>query len=133
MAVGKLLILLFISNVYADDLENPKFFEYSASGFVNNLTTMTFGWFKTLDTEQKAAYDQAVTHAIMYAENGQTVKWQRGNAGGIAVPVMTWPTSMGYCRRIHVQARAYNIDKALSATACYDNSSDNWQWHTDKY
>lgn len=114
------------------DHEDPKFFEYTATGFVNGLSEMTFGYFKRLDPDQKAMYNQSVIHAVMYAENGQTVKWQRGNAGGLSVPVMTWPTSAGYCRRIHIKARAYNVDRTMSATACYDNTSDNWIWYTDK-
>lgn len=133
MAVGKLLILLSCSNAIAEQIDNPKFFEYKSSGFVNQLATLTFGWFKTLDDEQSAAYNQAVTHAVMYAEHGQKVKWQQGNAYGLAVPVTTWPSNGGYCRRIYIHARAYDVEKDMAVTACFDGVSDRWQWYNDKY
>ena len=133
MAVGKLLTLLLVSNAYAEDIGDPKFFEYQSAGFIDNLTEMSFGWFKSLDPKQRDMYHQSVIHAVMYAENGQKVQWQHNNAGGLAVPVMTWPVSNGYCRRIHIQARAYNVDKSMSATACFNDINNLWAWNTDKY
>jgi predicted HAD superfamily Cof-like phosphohydrolase len=58
----------------------------------------------------------------------KTVEWYKSNASGIAIPVMTWPNSSGYCRRLHIQTIAYNVEKTISRTACYNNSSRNWQW-----
>lgn len=127
-AVGKLLILLAASPAFAAEVDNPKFFEYRSGGFMNRLTDISFGWFKTLDDDQKEAYSQSITHAVMFAENGQGVSWYKRNASGVAVPVMTWPTGNGYCRRIHIQAIAYNVQKTMTATACFENSSDNWRW-----
>lgn len=129
MVVGKLLILLAVSlPSRAVEAQNPRFFEYRSGGFVNRLSDFTFGWFKTLDNEQKAVYTQSVTHAVMYAENGQAVSWYQDDASGVAMPVMTWPTGNGYCRRIHIQVIAYNVEKTMAATACFENSSDNWRW-----
>jgi hypothetical protein len=130
MVVGKLLTLLAISSssVYANDLNEPRFFEYRSGGFTNRLVDLTFGWFKTLDSEQKEAYHSTIHHAVMMAENGQRVTWYKNDASGIAVPVMTWPTGNGYCRRIHIQTIAYNVEKTMSATACYDNAHTNWRW-----
>jgi surface antigen len=120
-------------NAPAVEAENPKFFEYRAGGFTNRLVDITFGWFKTLNNEQKEAYHSAVNHAIMYSDNGQSVQWYRGNASGYAVPVMTWPISNGYCRRVHIQAIAYGIEKTMTATACLDDINNRWQWQSDKY
>jgi surface antigen len=130
MVVGKLLILAATSSsAFANnDINNPRFFEYRGGSFINELITVSFGWFKTLSTDQKDAYTQAVTHAVMYAENGKEVVWYKGDASGVAVPVMTWPNGSGYCRRIHVQVIAYNTEKIMSQTACYSNASTNWQW-----
>jgi len=129
MAVGRLLILLVISQpVLAGDISDPRFFSYRSGSFVNNLIDISFGWFRTLDKEQKVAYNQSLTHAVMYAENGQSVSWYMNDASGQAVPVMTWPTGNGYCRRIHIQAIAHNTEKTMQATACFENSSDNWRW-----
>lgn len=132
MVVGKLLILLACSSAFANDLENPRFFEYKSGGFTNRLADFTFGWFKTLNDSQKEAYNQSLTHAIMMAENGQRVTWYRDDASGYAMPVMTWPTGSGYCRRVHIQTIAYNLEKAMSATACFNNAHENWVWVSDK-
>lgn len=69
----------------------------------------------------------------MVAENGQTVSWYHSDASGMVMPAMTWPTGTGYCRRIHIQAIAYNTEKTVAATACFDNSTNKWNWLTDKY
>jgi surface antigen len=132
MVAGKLLILLAISPATANELENPRFFEYRSGSFVNQIVTLSFGWFKTLDEEQKSAYDQSLYHALMSAENGEKVSWYRNDASGYAVPVMTWPTGSGYCRRMHIQAIAHGMEKTMSATACYDNAHDNWRWVSSK-
>lgn len=128
MVVGKLSILVAINSASADTITNPKFFEYSGSSFANRLATVTFGWFRKLDDDQSDAYQQAITHAVMYAENGNRVNWSRGDASGYAVPVMTWPTGSGFCRRIHTQIIAFNIVKNLSQTACFSNATSNWRW-----
>jgi hypothetical protein len=130
MVVGKLLTLLAISSssVYANDLNEPRFFEYRSGGFTNRLVDFTFGWFKTLDRDQKESYHSAIHHAVMMAENGQRVTWYKNDASGMAVPVMTWPNGNGYCRRVHIQAIAYGVEKTMAATACYDNAHTNWRW-----
>jgi surface antigen len=127
MVVGKLLMLVAISPAQANT-NDPRFFEYRSGGFTNRLVDLTFGWFKTLDNEQKEAYHSTIHHAVMMAENGQKVTWYKNDASGMAVPVMTWPTGNGYCRRIHIQAIAHSIEKTMSATACYDNAHTNWRW-----
>lgn len=121
-------------NAIADvEANNPHFFEYRSGGFINRLVDLSFGWFKTLDSEQREAYASAVNHAVMYADNGQRVQWYQGNASGMAVPVATWPSNNGYCRRIHIQAIAYNTEKTMTATACFDDINDRWWWANDKY
>ena len=132
MVAGKLSILLVANPVSANDLQNPKFFEYRSDGFVNRLAEMSFGWFKKLDSQELEAYQQSLSHAVMMAENGQKVRWYKNNASGFAVPVMTWPTGSGYCRRIHIEAIAHGMEKAMTATACFDNAHENWRWVSDK-
>jgi surface antigen len=133
MVAGKLSILLAASPVQASDISNPRFFEYRSGGFVNRLADVSFGWFRTLNEDQSAAYHQSLTHAVMMAENGQKVQWYHRDASGYAVPVITWPTGNGYCRRVHIQAVAYNIEKSMAATACFDDSQGQWTWVNDKY
>lgn len=132
--LGKSLILLAVSlNAAAVEADEPRFFEYRAGGFVNRLADFSFGWFKTLDSLQKEAYTSALNHAVMYADNGQRVTWYERDASGIAVPVATWPQGNGYCRRMYIQAIAYNVEKTMAATACFDDVNDRWQWINDKY
>lgn len=114
-------------------IDNPKFFEYRAGGFINQLSDFSFGWFKTFNNKEMTAYQESLIHAVMFAENGQTVRWFQDRASGYAVPVMTWPRSDGYCRRIHIQAIAHNVEKTMTATACYNDSSSRWTWYSDKY
>jgi len=128
MVVGKLLTLLAINPAQASEIANPKFFEYRSGGFTNNLIDITFGWFKTLDDDQKEHYHRSLMHAVMAAENGEKGVWYKRDASGFAVPVHTWPTGSGYCRRIHIQAIAYSVEKTMAATACYNTAQDNWNW-----
>ncbi len=115
-------------NAVAAEANDPRFFDYRSGGFTNRLVDLTFGWFKTLDADQKDAYDSALVHALMYADNGEAVSWYRRDASGMAVPVATWPTGNGYCRRLHIQAIAYNVEKTMAATACFDEINDRWRW-----
>lgn len=128
MVVGKLSILLAANPVLADNIQEPRFYSYSGSHWANRLVDMSFGWFKTLDDIQKATYHQSITHAVMFAENGQRVSWYERDASGVSMPAMTWPTSDGYCRRIHIQVIAYNIEKTMTATACYSDIDNRWRW-----
>ena len=133
-AVGKLLIPLVISfNVAAQDTTDPRFFDYYADGFINRIAEFSFGWFNKLDPDQLEAYNSAVTHAVMFADNGETVSWYKNDASGKAVPVMTWQSNGGYCRRVYIQAIAYNVERHINATACFDGVSERWKWYNDKY
>jgi surface antigen len=125
-------MLLVSGNVLANDIYNPKFFNYQGGTFVNHLMDVSFGWFKKLDDEEKAAHNQAITHALMYSENGQSVTWYQNKASGYSVPVMTWPSGSGYCRRLHIQVIAHGIEKTMSQTACFENAHSIWRWLPDK-
>ncbi len=129
MVAGKLLILTASSPALANDLEDPKFFEYRSGSWTNRLVDFTFGWFKSLDGEQKLAYNQALTHAVLYADNGQPVRWYKNDASGYAVASMTWPSGAGYCRRMHIQAIAYGVEKTIKATACLNEVDNRWTWY----
>ena len=132
MVVGKLSILVFASPTLANTIDNPRFFEYRNGGLANRIIDQTFGWFKTLDNEQKLSYNQALMHAVSYADNGQPVRWYKNDAGGSVTPSLTWPSGNGFCRRIYIQTTAYGVEKNMKTTACYDDNNDRWTWHTDK-
>ena len=131
MVIGKLSILAVGSNAYAYEA-SPRFFEYHANIFINRLINVSFGWNKSLSDPDKEQHYQSLTHAVNMAENGQIVRWYGDKASGYAVPVVTWPTGSGYCRRVHSQIIAYNTEKTSTATACYDQSNARWHWTSDK-
>jgi surface antigen len=128
MVVGKLSILTVSNTAYANNIEEPRFFNYRSGEFSNRLVDITFGWFKTLDHDQKLSYNQAITHAVLYADNGEPVRWYKNGASGAVVASATWPSGAGYCRRMYIQTIAYGVEKTMKATACYDNGSDRWTW-----
>ena len=134
MVLGKSLILALAisSNALANDIFQPKFFEYSSNNVVSRMLEFGFGWGKKLNESEKSAYYQSIVHAVEVAENGQRVNWYKGNASGYSVPVMTWPTGSGYCRRIHLSVTAFNKNRSMAATACHNNVTSNWTWYTDK-
>tara|TARA_B100002019_G_C21154520_1_gene540003 strand:+ start:255 stop:713 length:459 start_codon:yes stop_codon:yes gene_type:complete len=140
MVVGKSLTLIIISallvlystSAKSSDLWNPQFFSYKSNNVVQKLVDVSFGWFKKLNDEQKAAHAQSITHALEFAENGKKVTWYKDNASGYAVPVITWPANGGYCRRLHISVIAYNVHKVMTTTACHNSSSNLWTWYKDK-
>lgn len=130
MVVGKSLILT--STAHASDLDNPRFFEYRNGGYLNNIVDVSFGWFRTLDNDQKLSYNMALTQAVSYANNGEAVRWYKNNASGSVTPAMTWPSGNGYCRRVYIQTIAYNVQKTMRVNACYDEIRDAWTWFEGK-
>ena len=131
MVLGKSLTLAFLisTSAIAENIWEPKFFEYSGNNLSSRVVDFSFGWNKKLSDRQKSAYYQSIIHAVEYAENGDKVKWYMDDASGFSVPVMTWPKSNGYCRQLHLQAIAYGKRKTMSVTACYDNIASNWHWY----
>jgi surface antigen len=131
--LGKSLILVSIisTNAFAQDAFNPKFFDYNSNSIMQRMVDFSFGWNKKLDDSQRNAYHQSIVHALEYAENGDRVSWYKGNASGYSVPVYTWPNSSGYCRRLHLDVIAYDKQRAMGVTACYNNLDSNWTWYRD--
>ena len=129
MVVGKCLILTASNTALANEIEEPRFFNYKAGGFTNRLADLSFGWFKTLDDEEKLSYNQSITQALMYADNGQVVRWYKKNASGMSMESATWPSGGGYCRRLYIQAIAHNVEKTMKATACFNDVDNRWTWH----
>ena len=126
--VASFLMVVGSLSANADTLENPRFFEYRSSRFVNRLAEISFGWFKTLDDDQKSAYYSSIIHAVMYAENGEPVRWYVNNASGEIVPVVTVPNGNGYCRRMHIQTIAHGVQKTMASTACFNDVDNTWKW-----
>src|SRR6056300_794792 len=133
MALGKSLILalLISTNALAEDAFNPKFFDYTSNSVMTRMVEFSFGWNKKLNDIQRSAYHQSIVHALEYADNGDKVKWYKNNASGYSVPVMTWQSNGGYCRRLHLSVIAHNKHKSMAITACYSNLNSNWTWYRE--
>jgi surface antigen len=133
MALGKSLILalLISTNALAEDAFNPKFFDYTSNSVMTRIVEFSFGWNKKLNDIQRSAYHQSIVHALEYADNGDKVKWYKNNASGYSVPVMTWQSNGGYCRRLHLSVIAHNKHKSMAITACYSNLNSNWTWYRE--
>ena len=132
-ALGKSLILALCisSSAYAQDVFNPKFFDYTSNSIATRLVEFSFGWNKKLNDRQKDAYHQSIIHALEYAEIGDKVKWYRDDASGYSVPVMGWQSNSGHCRRLHLNVIAHSVQKAMAVTACYNNVDSNWTWYRE--
>ena len=94
----------------------------------DQMQTLTFGFWRTLSESQVKAYYASLQIAVLDADNGQPVKWYVDNASGVITPVHTRPTGSGYCRRLHVQVIAHNVEKFFQETVCLDNSTQSWRW-----
>ena len=129
MVAGKLLILSVSSPALANDIEEPRFFEYRSGSWTNRLVDLSFGWFRTLDSEQKLSYNQAITHAVLYSDNGQPVRWYKKDASGMVLVSSTWPSGAGYCRRVYIQTIAHGLEKNTRATACLNEVDNRWTWY----
>ena len=88
-------------------------------------------WNKKLNEPQRSTYHQSIVHALEYAENGGKVKWYLNDASGYSVPVVTWPVSDGYCRRLHLSVIAHGKHKTKAVSACFSNMDSNWTWHRE--
>jgi surface antigen len=111
----------------------PNYYDYGrgdAGGFLFGL--FRGGYYK-LSGSQQEAHTQAIWTALKTAELGQRVIWRLGDVSGYALPVATFPSSQGHCRRIHVSIINSGETQAISKTACYENSTSKWVWISDKY
>jgi hypothetical protein len=111
------------------DIENPRFFDYSSGSFEQQIFNLSFGWFKTLDKEQRKAYLSSLVLALEEANPGQYVKWYESNASGSVRVAWILPDSMGYCKRLHIEAIAYNTRKNYQVTACFNGVDNRWRWY----
>jgi surface antigen len=111
----------------------PNYYDYGRGDAFGFLAGLVVGGYYSLNESQKAAHTEAIITALKDAELGQKVTWRLGDVGGYATPVATFPSSQGYCRRVHVYLFNSKKTNALSKTACFENSSESWRWISDKY
>lgn len=115
-------------NAQTIDIVNPKFFENVNGSLADKVLNVSFGWFKSLDDEQKRAYHSSIAIALEEANPGQYVKWYENNASGTVRVAWLLPDSIGYCKRLHIEAIAYSTQKNFQVTACFNDVDKRWRW-----
>lgn len=97
--------------------------------------TISFGWSKSFSNDQMMYYSAAQTHAVMYAEVDEKVKWQYGNAHGYSQVLGIEPagagliSDTGYCKHIRTIAYAYGKKQSVTQKACHTYRNKSWTWY----
>lgn len=120
-----------ISNSFAQGVDNPRFFEYRSNSLLGQIFDVSFGWWKTLNPEQKKAFYGTIAIALDEAQPGQFVRWHEDDASGVVRVKWQLPRDQQICKRLDISVIAYNSEKVYSKTACYDESYKSWRWTTE--
>ena len=96
---------------------------------MDQAPTISFGWFKSFSNEQMMYYSVAQLHAVVYAEVGEKVKWQHGDAHGVVQVFGVEPTGIGYCKHILTVVYAFGKKESLKQAACHTYRNKSWAWH----
>jgi surface antigen len=115
------------------DIPLPEFYDYGKGDTTGIIFGSLVGGFYSLSPIEKEAHTEAVATALDQAQLAQRVVWRLGKTHGYAMPVATFPSSQGYCRRIHIFISSSGRERAMSKTACYENATGKWRWISDKY
>jgi hypothetical protein len=106
--------------------ETPKLlYDFS----IDQAPTISFGWFKSFSNEQMMYYSAAQLHAVVYAEVGEKVKWQHGDAHGVVQVFGVEPTGIGYCKHVLTVVYAFGKKESLKQAACHTYRNKSWAWH----
>lgn len=111
------------------DIPETDFTEYqSGFGIVRALMSLTEGWSRNLNSDQRAMHLNAIRSAVQYSSNGQGYQWSYGGNKGSAMVVATFPSSQGYCKILNTAVYSGSKQVADSKKACYNNTTDTWYW-----
>lgn len=110
------------------NIENPRFFELVNGPLENKILNFSFGWFKTLNADQRKAYLGSIAIALEEANPGQFVRWYESDASGSVRVAWILPDSIGFCKRLHIETIAYNTQKNFQVTACFNDVDNRWRW-----
>jgi len=110
--IGILLMTIFTTNAKAD--------------LVMNSESISFGWFKKLNEVQMNSHTSSIGQALLYADNGEAVHWNKSGAWGLTRILHTDSNSQGYCRTVYVEVFAFNQKKNDVHKYCYNTGSETW-------
>ena len=115
-------------NAQTVNISNPKFYNDVNGAYLQQILNTSFGWFKSLDNEQKEAYYSSMIVALEEAQPGQSARWYRNNASGTVRVAWQEPRNGGICKRLHISIIAHDTLKNMQATACFNEMENNWVW-----
>lgn len=116
-------------NAQTISLGNPRFYNEVNGPFLRQVLNISFGWFKTLDNEQKEAYYSSMIVALEEAQPGQSARWYRNNASGTIRVAWQEPRNGSICKRLHISIIAYDTLKNMQTTACFNEVDNDWIWY----
>jgi hypothetical protein len=117
------------SNAQTINIENPKFYESSNGSLLDQIIGVSFGWFKGLDSEQKAAYYSSLILALEEVQPGQFARWYKNNASGTVRVAWQYPKNGVMCKRLHIHLIAHDAEKNMQTTACFNEVDNRWHWY----
>ena len=91
-----------------------------------NSEAISFGWFKKLDEVQMNSHVSAIGQALLYADNGESVHWNKNGAWGMSRILHTDSNSQGYCRTVYIEVFAFNQKKTDVHKYCYTTANEAW-------
>lgn len=117
-------------NAQVLNIENPRFYNEPHTGnLLHHVMTVSFGWFKTLDNEQREAYHSSIVVALEEAQPGQFSRWYKNNASGMVRVAWQEPRNGSICKRLHVSIIAHGMIKEAQSTACFNEVDNRWSWY----
>jgi uncharacterized protein YfaT (DUF1175 family) len=124
-----LLVMSTSINAHTINIDNPRFYNEVNGPFLKQVLNVSFGWFKTLDNEQKEAYYSSMIVALEEAQPGQSARWYRNDASGTIRVAWQEPRNGTVCKRLHISIIAYDTIKNMQTTACFNDVDNNWLWY----
>ena len=124
-----LLVMSTSTNANTVNIENPKFYENVSGSMLERIINVSFGWFKGFDNEQKIAYYSSLILALEEVQPGQFSRWYKNNASGVVRVVWQYPRNGYLCKRLHVSLIAYDTEKNIQTTACFNGTDNRWEWY----
>jgi len=124
-----LLVMSTSINAQTINISNPRFVNEVNGSYLKQVLNISFGWFKTLDNEQKEAYYSSMIVALEEAQPGQSARWYRNNASGTIRVAWQEPRNGSVCKRLHISIIAYDTQKNMQTTACFNDVDNDWSWY----
>jgi hypothetical protein len=127
--MATLLAMNTCVNAQTVNIENPSFHNDNSRSHLGQIINTSFGWFKTLDNDQKEAYYSSMILALEEAQPGQIARWYRNNASGTVRVAWQELHNGSVCKRLHISLVAYNTMKNMQTTACFNEVDNTWNWY----